>query len=140
MRSWAQNQLVATATLILCQITKAWVVLAVFLLVTLSVQAQSQFILPNKNIEAFGVPPVRASLVGEVQPYTSVDGLPLAGWSPTAPEIWLKGVSSATWISRVKSPGATAESSSIYIQSPGIYDVYIQPQAKYFGVYKGREW
>ena len=111
-----------------------------FLLVKSSVQAQSQFILPNKNIEEFGVPPVQASLVGEVQPYTGVYGLPLAGWSPTARQIWLKGVSSATWISRVKSPGATAESSSIYIQSPGIYDVYIQPQAKYFGVCKGREW
>ena len=59
MRSRAQTQLVATATLILRQITGAWVGSAVFLLVTLSVQAQSQFILRNKNIEAFGVPAVR---------------------------------------------------------------------------------
>jgi Tol biopolymer transport system component len=35
------------------------------------------------------------------------------------------------WVSRVKAPGASPETSSIYIQSNGIYDLYFQPQNKY---------
>jgi len=119
------------ADLILHGLEKVCARLVVLLLASLIVQAQSQFISPSRNIEAMGVPPIPASLAGEVQPYMGVYGLPLAGWNPTAREIWLKGISSATWISSVSSPGATAETSPIYIQSPGIYDVYFQPQTKY---------
>ena len=79
----------------------------------------------------FGVPPIPVSLAREVQPYTSIYGLPLAGWDSTKREILLKGLSSVTWISRVSSPGATPHNSLIYIQSNGIYDVYFQPQGKY---------
>jgi dipeptidyl aminopeptidase/acylaminoacyl peptidase len=86
---------------------------------------------PGKNIEATGVPPIAASLAHEVQLYTGIYGLPLAGWDLSKREIWLKGLSSVTWISRVKSPGTTPETSSIYIRSGGIYDIYIQPQSKY---------
>lgn len=93
--------------------------------------AQSEIISPGKNIEAVGVPPIPASLVREVQPYTSIYGLPLAGWGQEKREIWLKGVSSVTWISRVKSPGIEPETSSIYIQASGIFDIYFQPQGKY---------
>src|SRR6266536_3139079 len=95
------------------------------------VLAQSNVIPPSKNIEAVGVPPIPASLVREVQPYTSIYGLPLAGWDDEKREIRLKGLSSAAWISRVKSPGAVPEISSIYLQSSGIYDIYFQPQGKY---------
>src|ERR1043166_5401722 len=73
------------------------------------------------NIEGFGVPPIPSSLANEVQPYAGIYGLPVAGWNPTKREIWLKGLSSVTWISKVKSPSASPETSSIYIQSPGIY-------------------
>src|SRR5262249_32980452 len=55
---------------------------------------------------------------------------------PTKREIWLKGLSSVSWISRVKSPGASPETSSIYIQSPGNYDIYFQPQYKYLAYTK----
>ena len=113
------------------RLTKGWVLVVPFVCASLVVQAQSQFISPGQNIDASGIPPIPASLASDVHPYTSVYGLPLAGWSPTSREIWLKGVSSATWVTVVKSPGSTAETSPIYIQSPGIYDIYFQPQAKY---------
>jgi dipeptidyl aminopeptidase/acylaminoacyl peptidase len=103
----------------------------VALLAVVVVQAQSQFISPGKNIEAIGVPPIPASLVREIQPYTTIYGLPLAGWDDEKRELRLKGLSSAAWISRVKSPGAVPEISSIYLQSSGIYDIYFQPQGKY---------
>src|ERR1043165_4596387 len=97
--------------------------------------AQS-FVTVDKNIEVLGVPPVPASLAAEVAPYSQIYGLPLADWDPIKREIWLKGLSSVTWISKVKSPGASPETSSIYIQSPGIYDVYFQPQYKYLAYTK----
>ena len=131
MRNRNQTQQAGTAALTPRRLTKGWAWVVLFVCASLVVQAQSQFISPSKNIDASGVPPIPASLAGELQPYTSVYGLPLAGWSPTGREIWLKGVSSATWISTVKGPGATAETSPIYIQSPGIYDIYFQPQTKY---------
>ena len=100
--------------------------------------AQS-FVTVDKNIEVLGVPAVPAALAAEVAPYSQIYGLPLAGWDPTKREIWLKGLSSMTWISRVKSPGASPETSSIYIQSPSIYDVYFQPQYKYLAYTKDTE-
>src|SRR5574341_1136523 len=131
MRSRYKTQISASASLIFAGLRSKSTLLIVLLLAVAVGQAQSQFISPGKNIEASGVPPIPSSLAREVQPYTSVYGLPLAGWNPSTREIWLKGVSSATWVSRVKSPGAMAETSSIYIQSSGIYDIYFQPQAKY---------
>jgi dipeptidyl aminopeptidase/acylaminoacyl peptidase len=111
--------------------------LAVALMLTgvLLSRAQS-FVTVDKNLEVLGVPPVPVSLVAEVAPYTQMYGLPLAGWDPAKREIWLKGLSSATWISKVKEPGASPETSTIYIQSPGIYDIYFQPQYKYFAYTK----
>src|SRR5688572_32253943 len=82
------------------------------------------FLQVDKNLEVLGVPPVPSSLASEVAPYSQIYGLPLAGWDPQKREIWLKGLSSVTWISKVKSPNASPEASSIYIQTPGIYDVY----------------
>src|ERR1043165_7266240 len=96
-----------------------------------SVIAQSEIISPGKNIETVGVPPIPGSLAREVDPYRGAYGLPLAGWNPTKREIWLKGLSSVTWISRVRNPGATPETSSIYIRTSGIYGVYLQPQNQY---------
>jgi hypothetical protein len=76
--------------------------------------AQS-FVTVDKNIEVLGVPPVPASLAAEFAPYSQIYGLPLADWDPSKREIWLKGLSSVTWISKVKDPGASPETSSIYI-------------------------
>jgi dipeptidyl aminopeptidase/acylaminoacyl peptidase len=97
----------------------------------LIVQAQTQFTTPGKNLVVSGVPPIPSSIVREVEPYTGIYGLPLAGWNPTKREIWLKGMSSVTWVSRVTNPGARPETSSIYIQAPDIYDIYFQPQGEY---------
>jgi dipeptidyl aminopeptidase/acylaminoacyl peptidase len=85
----------------------------------------------SKNIEASGVPPIPASLARQVEPYTNIYGLPLMGWDPARREVWLKGLSSVTWVSQVASPGSSPETSSIYIQAGGIYDLYLQSQGKY---------
>ncbi len=95
------------------------------------VSAQSQPYSPDKNLETFGVPKIPDSLAREVAPYTGIYGLPLAGWDPLKREIWLKGLSSVTWVSRVGSPGSAAEPTSIHILANGIYDIYLQPQGKY---------
>src|SRR5438132_13985083 len=92
--------------------------------------AQGQAVSPGKNIEASGVPPIPASLAKDVEPYKGQYGLPLAGWNPTRPEIWLKGLSSVTWVSRVITPGFMPIP-SMYIREGGIYDIYFQPQGKY---------
>ena len=83
--------------------TSAWTVVLVLLAGIPAVWAQGNQG-PNKNIEAIGVPPIPASLAREVQPYNGIYGLPLAGWDPAKREIWLKGLSSVTWISRVRLP------------------------------------
>lgn len=111
------------------QLSKLWSALIVISLTVHGIQAQSNS--PTKNIEVLGVPPIPSSIAREVQPYTGIYGLPVAGWNPAKREIWLKGLSRVTWISRVASPGATPETSSIYIQSNGIYDIYFQPQGEY---------
>src|SRR5260370_42637832 len=67
------------------------------------------FIEPGKNIEAVGLPPIPSSLAREIEPYNGIYGLPLAGWDPTRREVWLKGLSGVTWVSRVRSPGAAPE-------------------------------
>ncbi len=93
--------------------------------------ARGQQFSPGNNIEAVGVPTIPASLAREVGPYSNIYGLPLAGWDPLKREIWLKGISNVTWVSRVSSPGAAAAPTSISILANGIYDIYIQPQGKY---------
>lgn len=100
-------------------------------LACISTLGQGSTIPLGDNLEAVGIPPIPASLVREVQPYTGIYGLPLAGWDTTKRAILLKGLSSVTWVSRVESPGGTPKTTGIYIQAPGIYDVYFQPQANY---------
>jgi dipeptidyl aminopeptidase/acylaminoacyl peptidase len=92
--------------------------------------AQTNVITPGKNIEAVGVPPIPSSLAKELDPYKGQYGLPLAGWNPSKREVWLKGVSSVTWVSRVLSP-AFPPLPSFYIRESGIYDIYFQAQGKY---------
>lgn len=97
-------------------------------LVTASAQT-TETIKPGDNLETFGIPPVPASLHHEVQPYTGIYGLPLAGWDPVKREVLLKGLSSVTWISNIESPSSPAKITA-YIQASGIYDIYFQPQGK----------
>lgn len=96
-----------------------------------SVLAQGSVIAPGKNLEVVGVPPIPSSFKHEVEPYANIYGLPLAGWNPVRREIWLKGLSSVSWISQVMSPKGAPQTSSIYIQSSGIYDFYFQPENRY---------
>lgn len=123
--------LLRQASLTLVKLTIALVLAVALSLASTPAKAQTQFIPPGKNIEVVGVPPIPSSLADEVQQYAGVYGLPLAGWNLEKREIWLKGLSSVTWLTRVKSPGATPETSSIYIRENGIYDIYIQPQSRY---------
>jgi hypothetical protein len=89
-----------------------------------------------ENIVADGVPAIPASLARTVKPYTGIYGLPLAGWDSTKREVLLKGLSSATWISKIEAPGS-APKITTYIQTSGIYDVYYQPQASYIAYARG---
>ncbi len=122
------------ASLSIASLLKRRTLAATVCLLSLSISsafAQSDSINPGKNIEVIGVPPIPASLAKEVEPYKGIYGLPLAGWNPARHEVWLKGLSSVTWVSRVVSPGMRPMPSSIYIQAGGIYDTYFQSQGKY---------
>jgi hypothetical protein len=88
--------------------------------------AQSEIISPGKNIETIGVPPIPGSLAREVDPYRGAYGLPLAGWNPIKREIWLKGLSSVTWISRVTNPDAAAETCPYQKYHPRFNYLYLQ--------------
>ena len=89
------------------------VALGALLLACVPATSAQGFVTPGKNIEAVGVPPIPESLARELAPYSSVYGLPLAGWDFEKHEILLKGISSTTWISRVSSPGAKAQTIEI---------------------------
>ena len=71
------------------------------------IPSPSETIAPGENLKVSGGPPVPAELARAVKPYTSINGLPLAGWDPMRRELWLKGVSSATWISKVDAPSVS---------------------------------
>lgn len=131
MQSATNSKLRCSALLVFSRLRRNFASVFVLLLSAAVGLAQSQFISPGKNIDAVGVPPIPSSLAREIEPYNGIYGLPLAGWDPTKREVWLKGLSSVTWVSRVKSPGAAPETSSIYIQSSGIFDIYFQPQGRY---------
>src|SRR5262249_46925577 len=88
--------------LLLCLIA---IVAAIALLArSRSATAQDDEIAPNANLEVFGIPKAPASLAPKVRRYSANYGLPLAGWDPAKREIWLKGTSSVSWVSRVESP------------------------------------
>lgn len=89
-----------------------------------------EFISTPNTLVTDGIPSIPATLARNVQPYVSIYGLPLAGWDPVKRELYLKGVSSVTWISDIDTPGSSPRVST-YIQATGIYDVYYQPQGKY---------
>jgi dipeptidyl aminopeptidase/acylaminoacyl peptidase len=94
------------------------------------VKAQDEFIKLNADIEVSGVPPIPKSLANDVRRYSFIFGTPLAGWAPDKREIWTKSISSHTVISSIKAPGETSKTHK-FISIPGIYDIYIQPQARY---------
>src|SRR5215475_2759432 len=95
-----------------------------------SATAQGDEIAPNANLEVYGIPKAPASRAPRVRRDSYNYGLPLAGWDPAKREIWLKGISSVSWVSRVESLGGGSKS-WIYLQASGIYDFYFQPQVKF---------
>lgn len=105
-----------------------WIVIAALGLIVCfqPVSAQSNEILPGSNLEVRGIPNPPASLAQAVKRYTIPYGLPLASWDPAKREILIKGISSATWISRIPSPGAVPtittylHTAGIYLKAPGI--------------------
>lgn len=111
-------------------------VVSILIASAIAVSGQNGTIAPGDKLQTVGVPPIPASLAKEVDPYTSIYGLRVAGWDPTKREVWLKSLSSSTWVSRIRTPGATPELTWIYIRSPGIYDIYFQPQGKYLAYTK----
>jgi hypothetical protein len=95
-----------------------------------SSSAQSDEIVPGKNLEIIGIPKVPKSLAASVKRYSGAYGLQLAGWHPERREILIKGISNAAWLTRVETPGSDPKM-WIYINEPNIYDLYFQPQANY---------
>ncbi|HMX25083.1 MAG TPA: prolyl oligopeptidase family serine peptidase [Blastocatellia bacterium] len=93
-------------------------------------RAQSDEIAPPKNMEVSGVPKIPAALAKEVKRYLGAYGLPLAGWHSEKCELWLKGISSVTWLTRIEAP-ETSQKVWLNLPFSGIYDVYFQPQAKH---------
>ncbi|MBO0859662.1 MAG: hypothetical protein J2P21_14470 [Chloracidobacterium sp.] len=93
--------------------------------------AQSDEITPGDNLEVMGVPRIPKSLAQQVKRYTGAYGLPLAGWDIVKREVWLKGLSTVAWLTRIETPGS-APKMWIYMREGGVYDIYFQPQSKYF--------
>ncbi|MCI0659693.1 MAG: alpha/beta fold hydrolase [Acidobacteria bacterium] len=96
-----------------------------------AISAQGDEIAPGDNLGVVGVPRIPKSLAQQIKRYTGAYGLPLAGWDDVKREIWLKGLSTATWLTRIENPGSTPRM-WIYMQEGGVYDIYFQPQSKYF--------
>jgi dipeptidyl aminopeptidase/acylaminoacyl peptidase len=92
--------------------------------------AQDNEIAPSNNLEIIGIPKIPASLAQQVKRYSGVYGLPFAGWHPSKRELWIKGISSASWVSRIESPGG-AQKMWLYLHAAGIYDIYFRPQGDY---------
>src|SRR6185369_12474445 len=67
------------------------------------------FIVPNKNVEVSGVPPIPVRLRKDLGTYQGMSGLPLAAWDDSKRRILLKGLSSVMWISDVDAPGKAPE-------------------------------
>jgi dipeptidyl aminopeptidase/acylaminoacyl peptidase len=93
--------------------------------------AQSAEIAPGDNLEVVGVPKIPKSLAQQVKRYTGAYGLPLAGWDIVKREVWLKGLSTVAWLTRIENPGSEPKM-WIYMREGGVYDIYFQPQSKYF--------
>jgi dipeptidyl aminopeptidase/acylaminoacyl peptidase len=93
--------------------------------------AQVGAVAPGDSLVTEGIPNIPPSLAETVNRYTNAYGFQLAGWDTTKQEVLLKNLAGGeTWILRAASPGAPP---SILNWVPtGAYDVYYQPQAKYF--------
>jgi hypothetical protein len=123
--------ILALAVAIICLIQSLWVAGAAAQSTdNHKMQHSDDEIVPGKDLVVMGIPKIPKSLAKEVGKYSGAFGIPLAGWHPDKTELLLKGVSSDAWITRLEAP-VGAQKFWVYINETDIYDVYIQPQAKY---------
>lgn len=108
--------------------------LLVFVLATGSIIGQSiqgDEIIPGDSLVLEGIPKIPASIAQKVNRYANAYGFRLASWDPAKREVLVKNLAgSETWILRSATPGGSP-ALSLYVPT-GVYDVYYQPQAKYF--------
>jgi Tol biopolymer transport system component len=92
---------------------------------------QTNDIEPGPTLVANGIPKVPVALASSIKGYTTAFGLPMAAWSPSKHEVWLKDLASKkTVISRVGSPGDNRQTMDV-IPTGGIYDLYFDPSQRY---------
>src|SRR5262245_50084477 len=94
--------------------------LPVFMVFSVAVKAQDEFVKINADLEMSGVPPVPKSLANDVSRYTRIYGLPLAGWAPDKREIWVKSISQLSYFASINSPGEKPKTIK-HILASGIY-------------------
>jgi dipeptidyl aminopeptidase/acylaminoacyl peptidase len=92
---------------------------------------QSNFIQPTHELVTEGIPQIPSAIAPLIDRYTSLYGLPLAGWSPVAHEVLLKGLSSVAWVMKIEAPEREPVLQT-YLQFPGVYDIYYQPRGQNF--------
>ncbi len=85
----------------------------------------------GKDLVVEGVPKIPAALAKTVKRYTSIYGVPLAGWDSVKREVMLKGIGTTeAWISRLEAPDSPPKVIT-RIKAGSVYDLYRQPQGKY---------
>lgn len=94
-------------------------------------QAQGE-LRPSANLVVQGVPPIPASLRGEVQRYTEFRAASLADWHPTAPEMLISTrFGSTAQIHRVKAPGG-ARTQLTFFDEPIGQTIFEPRSGRYF--------
>ncbi|PYP87229.1 MAG: peptidase S9, prolyl oligopeptidase [Blastocatellia bacterium AA13] len=105
--------------------------LLVFESVVRGQDADSGVIVPSDNLVVDGIPKIPASLLKTISRYTGAFGFRLAGWDAASGEILLKNLAgSETWILHAGKAGGSPKLSLLI--PTGVYDLYYQPQQKYF--------
>lgn len=89
--------------------------------------AQTNTLTPPASLVSDELPKVPSSLVREVEPYTKLSAYSLAGWDPSARELWTKSLASnASSVFSVSSPGNNLQPK--FLIPTGVYDIYFNPQ------------
>jgi len=90
--------------------------------------AQMNGLKPTASLASDELPKVPASLAREVEPYTRLSAYSLAGWDPSARELWTKSLASnAASVFSVSSPGNSLQP-KLLIPAGGVYDIYFNHQ------------
>jgi dipeptidyl aminopeptidase/acylaminoacyl peptidase len=110
-----------------------WILIAiVFAVNSIFAQASSPGeVTPGDSLVVEGIPKIPIALAPKVNRYTNAYGFRLAGWDQAERKILLKNLAPGeTWILR---GGTDPASPKLLTWMPtGVYDIYYQPQRKYF--------